>query len=316
MSLRALLVRIAGGAFVMATLLGCERVQLAGKFLAMSVDSIGDSPRKLPHRLADPRKAGARLVVTWVGHATVLIQFDDRYILTDPVFTETVGNLSKRLVEPGLAPESLPPIDAVLISHLHMDHLSLGSLDLLEGRYERLFVPPGGAVYLPSNGILAAELSTWESREFEGMKVTAVPVEHVGFRYGGDISWSTEGYTGYVIEYRGQKVFFGGDTAKSPWMFSATRRRFPELDLAILPIAPIHPREFMCATHIDPVEALDVFEQLGARSMMAIHFDTFKNSLDEWNEAPRTLKRLSRERGYNEERVIILEHGGQRVVRP
>ncbi len=297
------------------TLLGCSRVGLFARFFAMGFESLGRDTLPVADKLKDPKRADARLVVTWVGHATVLIQMDDKFVLTDPVFTRTVGNLAARLVEPGLDAEALPPIDAVVVSHLHFDHLSLGSLDVLEGRYESLVLPPGGAVYVPSATVPPRELSTWETAEFDGLRVTAVPVEHVGFRYGGDLSWSTEGFTGYVIEYRDLKVFFGGDTAKSPWMFHATGRRFPNLDLAILPIAPIHPREFMEHTHVDPAEALDAFRDLRAKKMMAMHFDTFVNSLDEFGEAPALLRKLLPERGLDEETVIILPHGRQRVVR-
>lgn len=297
------------------TLVGCGRVGLFARFFAMGFESFVQETVPVAKKLKDPKRADARLVVTWVGHATVLVQMDDKFILTDPVFTRTVGNLSARLIGPGLDVTALPPLDAIVVSHLHFDHLSLGSLDLLEGRYESLVLPPGGAVYVPSATIPPRELSTWETAEFDGLRITAVPVEHVGFRYGGDLSWSTEGYTGYVIEYRDLKVFFGGDTAKSPWMFHATGRRFPGLDLAILPIAPIHPREFMEHTHVDPAEALDAFRDLRAKKMMAMHFDTFVNSLDEFGEAPAKLRALLPERGLDEESVVILRQGQQRVVR-
>ena len=95
----------------------------------------------------DPIDKDARLAVLWVGHATALVQIDDKVILTDPVFTSTVGMLSRRLVEPGIDPQDLPPLDAVLISHMHYDHLSLGSLELIEPRSNPL-VPRGGLAYL------------------------------------------------------------------------------------------------------------------------------------------------------------------------
>jgi len=117
------------------------------------------------------------------------------------------------------------------------------------------------------------------------------------------------------VEYNGQTIYFGGDTAISNWKFSATARRFSNIDLALLPIAPIHPREFMCKTHVDPAEALQLFRDLGARYMMAIHYDTFFNSLDEIGEAPRQLRALLPQHGLTEEDVAILEHGQQRVFR-
>ena len=93
-------------------------------------------------KLTDPIDKNARLAVLWIGHATALVQIDDKVILTDPVFTSSVGQLSKRLVEPGLDPENLPPVDAVLISHMHFDHLSLGSLEMIERKVRMLLMPP------------------------------------------------------------------------------------------------------------------------------------------------------------------------------
>ena len=301
---------VGGAALFLA---GCAQLSLGARFLGGSIDSLGRSTRPPAQKLEDPVRPEARLAALWVGHATVLVQMDDKFILTDPVFTHTVGNVSARLVEPGLDPQNLPQLDAVLISHLHFDHLSLGSLDMLQDKPKALFVPEGGLVYVPSSNVPPIELSTWEVYEKDGLRITATPVEHVGFRYGGDVSWMTKSFTGYVVEYNGQTLYFGGDTAHSEWMFHATGRRFPRIDLALLPIAPIHPREFMCKTHVDPAEALDLFHDLGARYMMAIHYDTFFNSLDDFGEAPRTLRALLPARGLTEQDVAILQQGEQRV---
>jgi L-ascorbate metabolism protein UlaG (beta-lactamase superfamily) len=122
----------------------------------------------------------------------------------------------------------------------------------------------------------------------------------------------TRSYTGYIVEYRGMTVYFGGDTAYTP-AFRRTSERFGAIDLAILPIAPIHPRAFMCRTHIDPRQALDAFMDLRARYMLPVHYDTFVNSLDEYGEAPRALRALLPEYGFDERRVAVLLQGEQRV---
>ena len=292
----------------------CERVATLGHFFAHNVDALFRSPRPVKHKLEDPR-IDARLAALWVGHATVLIQLDDKLLLTDPVFTDTVGQFSKRLVEPGLAVESLPPLDAILISHMHFDHLSLGTLDLIEQKARAILLPEGGAVYVPGSAIPTFEIPTWSTWEHGGLRITSVPVRHRGWRYGGDEMWMNTSYTGYVIEYRGQTVYFGGDTAYAENAFRRTRARFPHIDLAILPIAPIKPRDFMCRFHVDPKEALAAFRNLGARWMLPVHYDTFVNSLDEVGEAPRELRRQMRARGLTSREVAILDFGEQRVFR-
>lgn len=290
----------------------CGRAGFILGFFGRNLASLARPIDRLPSRIGDPVRSDARLAALWVGHATVLLQMDDRFILTDPVFTDSVGQISKRLVEPGIAADDLPPIDAVLISHLHFDHLSLGTLDLIEDKVRRVYLPEGGAVYVPSSDVPTIELPSWRSHESDGLRVTAVPVRHLGFRYSGDRAWMTHSFTGYVVEYHGLRVYFGGDTAYTK-SFAATGERFPGIDLALLPIAPIAPRSFMCRTHTDPNEALRAFQDLGARHMLAIHFDTFVNSFDDYGAAPRALRQAMLQQGLDDERVAILTHGEQRV---
>lgn len=269
--------------------------------------------RRLPSRIVNPIRQDARLAVLWVGHATVLVQMDDRFILTDPIFTDEAGRISQRLVEPGLAPENLPPIDAALISHMHFDHLSIGSLEILAPKIRHLYVPEQGLVYVPDFGFPAYELKQWEGNDTHGLAITAVPVAHSGWRYGADIDWATKSFTGYVIRYHGLTVYFGGDTAYTKDDFVETKRRFPNIDLAILPIAPIHPREMMKKRHMDPVEAIQAYEDLGARWMVPMHFETFINSADEPGEPERVLRQAMVRRNLTEAQVNILQIGEQRV---
>src|SRR4051812_18801093 len=147
------------------------------------------SPREVA-KTKTPVTKDARLAVVWVGHATALVQIDDKVVLTDPVFTSTVGQFRKRLFEPGLDPKDLPPVDAVLVSHMHFDHLSLGSLGTIESKVKTALLPPGGAAYLTGGfSFPAYELRTWQTWEKDGLRVTAVPVNHVGWRYGIDDDW-------------------------------------------------------------------------------------------------------------------------------
>jgi L-ascorbate metabolism protein UlaG (beta-lactamase superfamily) len=272
-----------------------------------------DEPAKLEHKIHDPRRPDARLSVLWIGHATALVQMDDVFVLTDPVFTRTVGELSPRLVEPGLDPEDLPPLAAVVVSHMHFDHLSYESLDMIESKTPIVLLPPGAKSALPRYAFESRELDRWES--YDGaVRVTAVPVRHVGGRWGIDQAWNARAFTGYVIEHHGLSVYFAGDTAFDASDFAATRARFPALDLALLPICPTAPRDFMRRTHMDTIEALDAFSLLGARRMVPLHYDTFINSDDAPGDCPRLLRQHMAERTLRDDRVSILSIGEQRVL--
>ncbi|AKT37290.1 MBL fold metallo-hydrolase [Chondromyces crocatus] len=271
------------------------------------------APRKVENKVREPFRKEVRLSVLWVGHATALVQIGDKVILTDPVFTDTVGMVSRRFVEPGLDPANLPPVDAVLISHMHFDHLSLGSLEMIEDKVRATIVPTGGLVYVPPYRFPTVEVGPWETWEHDGLRVTPTPVKHSGFRYGVDQSWMTESFTGYVVEYDGLKVYFSGDTGYDPAMFKDTGKRFPGIDLALIAIAPIAPREFMASKHVDPVEAVQIYFDLGARWMVPVHYDTFVNSLDEVGDDLRELRKVMATQKLGEEQVQIVAHGEQRV---
>jgi N-acyl-phosphatidylethanolamine-hydrolysing phospholipase D len=292
----------------MALLPGCR----LGRAAMRATGSLFDSPRAVA-KVEHPVKKDARLAVIWVGHATALVQIDDKVILTDPVFTSTVGQLSKRLVEPGIDPAKLPPVDAVVVSHMHFDHLSLGSLSMIEDKVRMLVLPRGGTTYLTDFSFPSIELDPWQAWEKDGLRVTAAPVDHVGFRYGIDDAWMKESYTGYVVEYHGIKVYFGGDTAYDQRLFVETARRFPKLDLALLPIGPIEPRALMRIFHMDPQEAVQAFVDLDAQRMVPVHYDTFINSTDHPGDALTALAVARKRYSLGEREIIPVGIGEQWV---
>lgn len=291
------------------TLSGCFVVRASGR----AVSSLFSSPRAVV-KTHQPVTKDARLAAVWVGHSTVLIQIDDKVVLTDPVFTSSVGQFSKRLVEPGLDPKDLPPVDAVLISHMHIDHLSLGSLDLIESKVKTALLPTTGTAYLTGGfSFPAYELRTWQSWEKDGLRVTAVPVDHIGGRYGIDETWLPDSYTGYVIEYHGLKVYFGGDSAYDQRNFVETAGRFPKIDLALIPIAPIGPRSVMRNIHMDPSEAVQAFVDLDAKRMIPIHYGTFVTSTDEPGEPLRDLAAAQKKVDLGARVIAPLAIGERRV---
>ena len=264
-----------------------------------------------PPKHDKPRSDDARLSIQWIGHATMLVQMDDKFILTDPFLSSRMALVQGRLVGPGVSAEELPPIDAVLISHMHPDHLSLGSLGRIQHKVSRLFVPQGGLVYIPNYSFDTRELRTWQSFESGGLKITSVPVHHVGGRYGIDEKWMSKSFTGYVVEYHGLSVFFAGDTAYDARDFKRTGRTFPKLDVALLPIAPIAPYKRMRKVHMDPDGALDALVDLGAATMIPMHFDTLRSD-DAPGQARERLVAEAHARGLDG-RVDVL-HVGERAV--
>ena len=140
-----------------------------------------------------------------------------------------------------------------------------------------------------------------------------MPVDHVGYRYGVDDAWMTQSFTGYVVEYHGIKVYFGGDTAYDQKLFVEVGQRFPGIDLALLPIGPIEPRELMRRFHTDPGEALQAFIDLGAKRMVPIHYDTFVNSTDEPGDAVKGLTAAQKKWDLGKREVVVVAIGERRV---
>jgi L-ascorbate metabolism protein UlaG (beta-lactamase superfamily) len=245
----------------------------------------------------------------------MLIQIHDKIIITDPVFSNTVGLLAKRSVEPGLDPSTITRLNVVLISHLHFDHFSYGSLDMLP-KQATLIIPPGGAEYTPEFGFAKTrEARTWETIEEDSLRITPVPAQHFGGRYGFDVLWGPpRPFTGYVIEYKGTSIYFAGDTGYNPDYFKEIGQRF-HIDVALLPIAPVEPRAFMKRVHTDPAEALQAFEDLGAKIMIPMHHDTFFQGLEpEVGYAKKLMQALIEERGL-QDRVKLLVVGEQIVLK-
>ena len=276
---------------------------------------VSEPTRPTENKIAAPIRPDVGLSVLWVGHATVLIQIHDKVILTDPVFTRTIGLVAKRLTDPGLDPAAITRLNAILISHIHFDHFAYSSLEMLP-KTATLYVPSGGIAYTPEFGF--AELHAarpWKTIEEDGLRITPVPVQHFGGRYGFDAAWNSEPtWTGYVIEYRGTTIFFAGDTGYNPEYFKEIGRRF-KIDVALIPIAPIEPRDFMSRVHTDPPEALKIFEDVGAKLMIPIHHETFFQGLEpEASYAKSIMQKLITERGLKD-RVRILEIGEQVIIK-
>jgi L-ascorbate metabolism protein UlaG (beta-lactamase superfamily) len=226
-----------------------------------------------PQTIQEPDK----LEFYWIGHATVLIRFYDKWIITDPNFSTTTGIIIKRFIEPGIDLEKLGKMDVILISHTHFDHLDQSSLRKLKGS-KYLLAPEGGMTYIQGElfeNIYA--VTNGKTLELDGLKITAVPVKHFGGRWLIDNLWDGEPYTGYVIEYKGVTVFFGGDTGYDGSLFKSLGRSY-NIDIALIPVGPaswITGGGFGNAVHVNPFGAVQIFKDTNAKYMIPIHHSTF-----------------------------------------
>lgn len=230
---------------------------------------------KVPERVMD-----GEILVTFINHCTFLIQASGANVLTDPVYSERVSPVSfvgpRRVRAPGLAWEQLPPIDAVLISHAHYDHMDMPTLIALEERWQPLFITGlGNRRSMLRRGLKrVVELDWWQSPGHLDFPVTItfVPAQHWSAR--GIFDRNTTLWGGFYLTMAQGKIYFCGDAGYGE-EFKLIRDRLGNPDLAILPIGAYKPRWFMASSHMSPDEAVQAHLDLGAQHSMAMHFDTF-----------------------------------------
>ena len=277
--------------------------------------------RRVEPSFRAPRAPDHVLTVTWIGHAATLLQVGGRNLLTDPMFGERASPFAfvgpRRWVAPGVALEALPPIDAVLLSHNHYDHLDLGSARSLAGRFPDApwVVPVGLGATVRGAGVrVAHELDWWEVAELGEMTVTATPARHFSARGLRDRNRSL--WCGLAVAAGGRRVLFGGDTGYHA-DFTRIGHRLGPFDLILLPIGAYEPRWFMRPVHMNPEEAVRAFVDLGGGRggiMGAIHWGTFKLTDEPMDEPPRRAVAAWEAAGLPPERLWIPLHGETREV--
>ena len=248
-----------------------------------------------------PELKGSEMALTWIGHASFLIQFQGLNALIDPNFANWLF-LLKRLRTSGLRIQDLPPIDLLLLTHAHFDHFHRPSLRKIPS--PKITIVPWGVGDL-ARGLgfrRIIELEWWDSFSHGDWKVTLTPCKHWGARV---LSDHHRGYGGYVLEYCGRRVYHAGDSAYFEGFKEIGARTSPEV--ALLPIGAYYPDSFR-NVHMGPDEAMQVFRDIGAEWFVPMHFGSFKLSFEEMDEPPRWLMELARREGL-EKRIRILEEG-------
>lgn len=257
----------------------------------------------------------SKLSVTWVGHATTLIQIDGVNILTDPIWSERCSPVSfigpKRYTPPGIKIENLPRIDIVILSHNHYDHTDLPTLKQLEEKFHPLvFTGIGNRKLLLAEGLKnVKEMDWWEEIKTNDLSITFTPTQHFSGR--GLFDRDETLWGSYLISGEKEKVYFGGDTGYYTHFREISERLGP-IDVAILPIGATEPRWMMEPVHVDPIQAVQAFVDLKAKYMVPMHYMTFvlsDEALD--SPVPRTKEELKRA-GISEDHFIPLKIGESR----
>ncbi len=255
--------------------------------------------------LAAPGQMG----VTFIGHASFFLQPGGASVVVDPIFARWLFVL-KRLRRPGLRAADLPPLDAVLVTHAHFDHLHRPSLRALArmtrrktGHAPLLIVPPNVSDLVFDLGFeRVIELPWWQEMQLGKLRITATPAKHWGARVIHDMH---RGYGGYVLRAENHSIYHSGDTAYFDGFTEIGERLHPEV--ALLPIGAYQPENFR-NVHMSPEDALQAFADLGSPRMIPMHFGTFKLSQEPMEEPAERLLAGAEERGILD-RVEVLEEG-------
>lgn len=248
-------------------------------------------------RWAEPNESGLR--VTWLGHSTLLIEIDGVRVLTDPVWGQRASPLPfagpKRFHPPPAPLSALPPLDAVIVSHDHYDHLDRPTIRALARSSVPFITSLGVGVHLEKWGVPAeriTELDWWEQTELKGVTITAAPDQHFSGRLIKDRNstlWSS-----YHLQGPKHSFFFGADTGLTPEYADIARRLGP-FDIVALEIGAYHPS--WGDIHMGPVNALSARDLLGSGAFLPIHWGTFNLAMHPWDEPAETVLRLAPSRG-------------------
>jgi L-ascorbate metabolism protein UlaG (beta-lactamase superfamily) len=258
----------------------------------------GPLPMDRPHELWGARPAtGFR--ATWLGHSTVLLEMDGRRVLTDPVFADRISPVSfagpKRFHPVPAKLGELPPIDVVLLSHDHYDHLCRTTMESLARMRLPIVTALGVGEHLESFGVDPAritELDWHESTEVGGIRFTATPAQHFSGR--GPFSRNRTLWASWVVESERRKVFFSGDTGLTT-AFDAIGRAHGPFDLVMLEVGAYHPS--WGTIHLGPDNALKAFSMLGGGTLLPVHWGTFNLALHDWDDPAETLLVRATEQG-------------------
>ena len=263
-----------------------------------------------------PEQRTDALTVTHIGHASVLLQWNHHNVLVDPVWSERASPISwlgpRRHNAPGIRLEDLPPIDAILLTHNHYDHLDLRTLRRLVKQHNPSILTPLGNDTLLRRAIADVPVRTgdwWSEHTLSPeLQAVVVPAYHWSSRTARDRRMALWG--GFVLRTAGTTVYCAGDTGFADGsIFREIASHFPHIDLALLPIGAYDPRWFMQAQHANPNEALEIATILHARAALGIHWGTFQLTDEPWDEPANRFCDDVKQRGWDQRCFLPLQAG-------
>lgn len=273
-----------------------------------------------------PRPEPSQLTITWVGHSTFLLQIGGLNLLLDPIWSERASPFQfagpRRRVPPGIDFNALPPIDAVVLSHDHYDHLDASTVRRLIHRYPAIawFAPLGVGDFLRARGAREVlECDWWDESAMGALELTCVPAQHFSGRRLNNRNETL--WCGWAIRSEGHAVLFAGDTAFHP-EFRAIGSRCGPFDLAILPIGAYDPRWFMGTVHMNPEDCIAAVGKLRETQndrrliMVGTHWGTFKLTDEPIDEPPARARAAWSAAGLPEDDLWVMRHGETRDITP
>ncbi|MBY8829804.1 MBL fold metallo-hydrolase [Hephaestia mangrovi] len=280
-------------------------------------------PKQVPVTPGKPaaRVEGEAMTVTWVGHASVLVQTEGLNILTDPVWSENAGPFGlgpKRVTEPGVRFDDLPRIDLVLVSHNHYDHMDLATLKRLWERDKPLIVTSLGNDAVIGEAGVPAEALDWGGRVTvkPGVDVVVTRSHHWSSRWFTDRNRAL--WSGFAVTMPGGNLFYSGDTGAGDLSWVDEARALGPIRLALLPIGAFRfvPGQMAIGSHIGPVDAVEIFERLGAARAIPVHWGTFRLSYEAYDTPPRLLDATMKCAGLDPQRFAPVTIGAPVSVPP
>ncbi|MBC2714784.1 MAG: MBL fold metallo-hydrolase [Desulfobacteraceae bacterium] len=282
-------------------------------------DWIDSTPRKI----SQPRQTGDEISVTFINHSTVLIQVDGVNILTDPIFTQRTSSLSwigpKRVRNPGVNIEDLPPLDVILVTHNHYDHLDIESLQLLQAQNPEKQPPLilsglGNGLLFKDSQLTDFKDLDWEQLfQFKNIEFVFTETRHRSGR--GITDQNKTLWGGFVIKTRLGNIYFAGDTGYGPH-FKNARKTHGGFILSLLPIGAYEPRWFMKIAHLNPEEAVSAHMDLNAQKSMGIHFGTFQLTYESIDQPIMDLKKALKDKQIPETDFFVPEFGKTHILKP